>query len=181
VLNIADVKPGAGQTMAQLTRLERLLYRLEAQYSCLTWAFREIENLPGLVFEMGLGHGRTYDHLRANLPDREIYVFDREVDCFPDCRPPDDRLFLGDIGDSLVAAGARFPQGAILVHADMGSYQDAHNAAMRALLGRLLPPVLAPKAIVLSDLPLDLSGARPLPSPAGAREGSYFLYRNASE
>ena len=45
------------------------------------------------------------------------------------------------------------------------------------MLSRHLPPVLAPKAIVLSDLPLELAGARQLPLPAPAREGSYFLYR----
>ena len=50
---------------------------------------------------MGLGHGRTYDHLRTYLPEREIYVFDREVDCFDDCIPPDDRMLLGDIADTL--------------------------------------------------------------------------------
>jgi hypothetical protein len=164
--------------MAYLTRLERLLFRLEAQHACLTWAFREIENLPGIVFEMGLGHGRTYDHLRTRLPAREIHVFDREIDCFPDCRPPDDRLFLGEIGDSLVMAGNRFAGQVILAHADMGSYEDSDNLAMRTLLGRLLPAVLAPGAIVLSDLPLELSGARQLPCPAGAREDSYFVYRN---
>jgi hypothetical protein len=164
--------------MAYLTRLERLLFRLEAQHACLTWAFREIESLPGIVFEMGLGHGRTYDYVRTHLPDREIYVFDREVDCFPDCRPPDDHLFLGEIGDLLVMAGKRFPGQVILAHTDLGSYEESHNLAMRALLGRLLPVVLAPRAIVLSDLPLELTGAHQLPCPAGAREGSYFVYRN---
>jgi hypothetical protein len=81
--------------VAYVTRLERLLYRLEAQHACLGWAFGEIRHRAGLVFELGLGHGRTYDHLRSNLPGREIYVFDREVDCFPDCTPPADRLLLG--------------------------------------------------------------------------------------
>jgi hypothetical protein len=31
---------------------------------------------------------------------------------------------------------------------------------------------------VLSDMSLELEGMRPLPLPAGAREGRYFLYRN---
>ncbi|NRP21676.1 hypothetical protein LPJGGPFB_04935 [Ensifer adhaerens] len=58
-------------------RPEKLLFRLEAQRICLEWAFREIAGRPGIVFEMGLGHGRTYDHLRIHLPEREIYVLDR--------------------------------------------------------------------------------------------------------
>ena len=60
--------------MQTLTRLEKLLFRLEAQRLCLEWAFGEIAGMPGIVFEMGLGHGRTYDHLRTHLPKREIYV-----------------------------------------------------------------------------------------------------------
>lgn len=163
--------------MNKLTRLDKLLFRLEAQYLCLHWAFDEISEMPGIVFEMGLGHGRTYDHLRTHLPDRDIYVLDREIDCFDDCIPPDDRLILGDIDETLAAADQRFHGQVILAHADMGSYTEAHNIAMSACLSRRLPAVLAPRAIVISDLPLQLAGARPLPLPAGAREGRYFLYR----
>ena len=164
--------------MEKLTRLDKLLFRLEAQYACLGWAFREIEGLPGIVFEMGLGHGRTYDHLRTHLPDRDIYVLDREIDCFDDCIPPDDRLILGDIDDTLAAAAQRFPRQVILAHADMGTYIEERNITMRAVLSRRLPPVIAPQGIVLSDMPLKLEGMRPLPLPSGAREGRYFLYRN---
>jgi len=164
--------------MDKLTRLDKLLFRLEAQHFCLEWAFREIAGRPGVVFEMGLGHGRTYDHLRANLPDREIYVLDREVDCFDDCIPPEDKLLLGDISDTLAAASTRFGGQVVLAHADLGSYAEAHNVAMSAKLSRSLPPVLAPSAIIISDLPLELAGTRPLPLPKGAREGRYFLYRN---
>jgi hypothetical protein len=168
----------SGNIMNQLTRLDKLLFRLEAQYACLGWAFGEISGLPGIVFEMGLGHGRTYDHLRTHLPDRDIYVLDREIDCFDDCTPPDDRLILGDIDDTLAASAHRFPRQVILAHADMGTYDEERNIAMRAVLSRRLPAVLAPQAIVLSDMPLELEGTRPLPLPAGAREGRYFLYRN---
>ena len=108
--------------MTRLTRLDKLLFRLEAQHISLEWIFREIAGRPGVVFEMGLGHGRTYDHLRTHLPDREIYVLDREIDCFDDCIPPDDRLLLGDIGDLLAAAATRFGGRVILAHADLGSY-----------------------------------------------------------
>jgi hypothetical protein len=164
--------------MTKLTRLEKLLFRLEAQHVCLEWAFREIASYPGIVFEMGLGHGRTYDHLRTHLPDREIYVFDREVDAYEDCRPPADRMMLGEITETLTAAASRFGSQVVLAHADMGSFDNAHNIEMSAKLSRHLPPILAPGAIVISDLPLELAGARELPLPAGAREGRYFLYRN---
>lgn len=164
--------------MGRYTRLEKLLFRLEAQRLCLEWAFKEIEHLPGIVFEMGLGHGRTYDHLRTHLPHRDIYVLDREIDCFDDCIPPDDRLLLGDIEETLVAAAVRFGRKVILAHADLGSYTQAHNLAIAAKLNRSLAAVLAPGAVVISDLPLKLEGTSPLPLPGGAREGRYFLYRN---
>src|SRR4051794_33396091 len=164
--------------MNKLTRLDKLLLRLQAQHICLEWIFHEIAGHPGIVFEMGLGHGRTYDHLRTHLPEREIYVLDREIDCFDDCIPPDDRLLLGDIADTLAAAATRFGRRVVLAHADLGSYDEAHNVAMSAKLSNGLPAVLAPGAFVLSDLPLELSGARALLLPAGAREGRYFLYRN---
>src|SRR5262245_53254583 len=164
--------------MGRFTRLEKLLFRLEAQRLCLEWAFKEIEHLPGIVFEMGLGHGRTYDHLRTFLPERDIYVLDREVDSFDDCVPPADRLLLGDIEETLVAAAERFGRTVILAHADLGSYTEAHNLAVAAKVSRSLAPVLAPSAIVISDLPLELADASQLALPDGAREGRYFLYRN---
>ena len=163
--------------MDRLTRLDKLLFRLEAQRACLGWAIGEIADRPGIVFELGLGHGRTYDHLRKHLEDRDIYVFDREVDCIADCTPPDDRLVLGDIADTLPSAAQRFRRKVVLAHADMGTYDDAENLARGAVLSRHLPAVLAPEAIVLSDLPLQLDGATPLPLPTGARQGRYFIYK----
>ncbi|MGE3875815.1 MAG: class I SAM-dependent methyltransferase [Parvibaculaceae bacterium] len=160
-----------------ISRLERLLFRLDAQHKSLGWAFGEIGGLPGLVFELGLGHGRTYDHLRRHLPEREIFVFDREIDCFPDCRPDDAHLVLGQLADTLPRAHERFGGRAILVHSDVGTYDEAYNAAVARLVSRHLPPLLAPRAIVLSDLPLTLAGTQAVPLPAGARDDRYFIYR----
>ncbi|MFI0848174.1 class I SAM-dependent methyltransferase [Mesorhizobium sp. IMUNJ 23232] len=160
----------------QLTRLDKLLFRLEAQRACLGWAIGEIAGFPGIVLELGLGHGRTYDHLRKHLADRDIYVFDREVDCIADCTPPDNRLVLGDIADTLPSFTERFRGKVVLAHADMGTYDDAENLVRGAVLSRHLPALLAPGAIVLSDLPLQLDSATPLPLPASARQGRYFIY-----
>ena len=55
---------------------------------------------------------------------------------------------------------------------------EAHNRAVSAKVSRALPAVLAPSAIVISDLPLELDGAAALALPGGAREARYFLYRN---
>ncbi len=160
------------------TRLERLLFRLEAQHRSLNWAFGEIEDKPGPVLELGLGHGRTYDHMRQHLPGREIFVFDREIDCFPDCTPPAERLILGKLSETLPQARFRFAGKAVLVNSDVGTYDDALNAEMAGVVSAGLPALLAPGAIVLSDLPLLLPGATSLPLPQGVRSERYFIYRS---
>ena len=51
-----------------MSRLDSFRRRLTAQIDGLNWA---ADNLPdmGDVLELGLGNGRTYDHLREHLPD----------------------------------------------------------------------------------------------------------------
>ncbi len=165
--------------MPEPTRLERLLFRLEAQHRSLDWAFGEIRGRPGVVFELGLGHGRTFDHLRRHLPAREIFVFDREIDCFPDCTPDADHLMLGKFQATLPAAHERFAGKVILVNSDVGTYDEAYNVEVAELVSRNLPGLLSPGAIVLSDLPLTLPSARQLPLPEGVRSERYFIYRSA--
>jgi hypothetical protein len=166
--------------MREMSRLQSLFTRLQAQIASLDWAFREIAERPGIVFELGLGHGRTHDHLRRHLPDREIYVFDREVDCYPDCEPDAAHMLLGELAETLPEAALRSARQVTFVHSDVGSYDEAHNDAMRALLSELLVPALAPGALILSDLPLSIEGALRLPLPAGVREARYFIYRAAA-
>lgn len=162
---------------ARISRLEKLLYRMEAQVACLNWAFGDVAARPGIVFEMGLGNGRTWSHFARYLPDREIYAFDRAVNSYPDCTPPGDHILLGELADTLPAAARRFAGQVALAHSDMGSHSKEHNAQMSALVSRELGPALADGALILSDLPLELPGASPLPLPSGAREDRYYLYR----
>jgi hypothetical protein len=159
------------------TRLEKLLFRLEAQYACLNWAMQQISHRPGIIFELGLGHGRTFSHLKHYLPDRRILVFERQVGSYPDSTPADEELIVGNIGETLPAAAAQFRRQVILAHSDIGTFEAEHNVAMAKLISAELPPALAPGALVLSDLPLSLAGAKPLPLPAGAREGRYYVYQ----
>ncbi|HUF45258.1 MAG TPA: class I SAM-dependent methyltransferase [Aestuariivirgaceae bacterium] len=162
-----------------LTRLEKTLFRLEAQYACIGWAVQQISGRPGIVFELGLGNGRTFHHLRHLLPDRSIIVFERQVGSYPDCTPDPDQLILGDMAETLPAAARRFEGQVILAHSDVGTFEADHNAAMARIVGTHLPRALAPGAIVMSDLPLELDGAQALDLPAGARPGRYYLYRAA--
>lgn len=158
------------------TRLEKLAYRLEAQLACLAWAFADIAGRPGPVFELGLGLGRTYHHLRHHLPDREIFAFDRVVNSYPDCTPDAQHLVLGELAATLPEMAGRHPGKVALAHSDVGSFDAGHNAAMSRLVSQHLPPALAPGAIVLSDLPLEMAETERLPLPPGAREDRYYLY-----
>ena len=61
-----------------MSRLESMYRRIGAQISGLNWAVEMIADLPGDVLELGLGNGRSYHHLREKLPNRSIWVIDRE-------------------------------------------------------------------------------------------------------
>jgi hypothetical protein len=160
-----------------LSRLEKTLFRLEAQRACLAWAFAEIADRPGVVLELGLGLGRTYDHLRRHLPGRDILVFDRVNVAHADCQPTADQLVLGEIEETLPALHGRIAGKVVLANSDLGSFDRDSNLAVAAMSARLLPPVMAPGGIIMSDLPLQLDGFTEVPLPAGAREGRYYLYR----
>ncbi len=158
-----------------MTRLESFIGRLQAQRTCLDWAAGAIADLPGPVLELGLGNGRTYDHLRARLSGRDIYCFDRQVAAHPACIPPEDRLFLGDLAETLPRAVARLGRTAALAHVDIGSGDAAATRVVADLVGRHLPNLLAPGALVASDQDLRLAGAIAL--PGGVAPGRYFMYR----
>src|SRR5260370_42633198 len=87
-----------------MSRLDSFIRRLEAQRACLDRAAQLIRGLGGDVLELGLGNGRTYDHLRTLLPDRDIFVCERQVMAHPDCVPPSHMLLLGDMRETLLAA-----------------------------------------------------------------------------
>ncbi|WGD29781.1 class I SAM-dependent methyltransferase [Ancylobacter sp. WKF20] len=160
-----------------LSRLEKTLFRLEAQHACLGYAFDAIATLPGPVVEFGLGLGRTFDHLRRHLPDREIYVFDRVNKAYSDCQPDPAHLILGEIEETLPPLALRLAGRVVLANADLGSFDRESNRAVAAMSARLLPPLIAPGGFIMSDLPLELPGFETVPLPAGAREGRYYLYR----
>jgi len=160
-----------------MSRLDSFIRRLEAQRAYLDLAARLVADLPGPVVEIGLGNGRTYDHLRALLPDRPIFVFDRRLAAHPACRPPEEFLFLGDIARTLPIALGRMRRRAALVHADIGCGDPEVTARNARKLARYLPAIVAHGAVVASDQPLEARWTEPLPLPEGVEPGRYFLYR----
>jgi hypothetical protein len=161
-----------------LSRLDSGIRRLEAQRACLNMAAERIRDLPGPVLELGLGNGRTYDHLRELLPGREIFVFDRQVEAHPDCHPDRAHLLLGEIRDTLPDALARLPGRAALAHSDLGTGDAAANAALAVWLADALPPLLLEGAWVVADQPLSGASLRSQPVPPGIASDRYFVYRH---
>lgn len=140
-------------------------------------AARAIAGRPGHVLELGLGNGRTFDHLREILPERDIYCFDRQVAAHPDCIPDARHLFLGELEETLPQAQTRLGAGAVLVHVDIGSGDEAASRALGVWLAERLPPLLAPEAILVADQPLLHAGWHTHALPEGVKPGRYFVYR----
>jgi len=160
-----------------LSRLDSFIRRLEAQRACLDLAADAIGRQAGTVLELGLGNGRTYDHLRERLPGRDIIVFEREVRAHPDCVPDDRHLVLGSIEETLPAYTERHPGEAVLVHSDIGTGDAVRNRKLAAWLSEALPSLLRPGAWVAADQALHGNGLLPEPLPDGISADRYFLYR----
>jgi hypothetical protein len=164
-----------------MSRLDSFIRRLEAQRACLGFAAGQIRALAGPVLELGLGNGRTYDHLRELLPEREIFVFERAVNAHPDCIPDAAHLILGDVRATLPQARGRLPGSAALAHLDVGSGDAAQNAELAAWLSGALPPLLAHGAWVVSDQALEMPALVAHPPPAGIAPERYFLYHHRAK
>ncbi len=160
-----------------MSRLDSFIRRLEAQRACLERAVALVRDLNGPICELGLGNGRTYDHLRQLCPDRQIFVFERQVAAHPDCVPDPAFLLLGDIHETLPRMVARFGRTVPMVHSDMGTGDTASNAGLAAFISGQLSRLLMAGGVVISDQALDLAGAEALEVPAGVSPGRYFLYR----
>jgi len=160
-----------------MSRLDSFIRRMQAQRACLDRAAELIVGVPGPVLELGLGNGRTYDHLRELMPDRRIFVFERLVQAHPDCIPADEELFLGDFRETLPTAAERMDAKAAMVHADFGQGGAASIAAMAQFLAETLSQLTAPGAVIVSDQPIDGAGWESLPLPEGIKPRRYFMQR----
>jgi S-adenosylmethionine-dependent methyltransferase len=163
-----------------VSRLDSFIRRLKAQRACLDLAARLVRRLDGEILELGLGNGRTYDHLRQLFPDRIIYVCERRVAAHPDCIPPAALLLLGDMRDTL--QGARISLGGriVLAHFDPGTGDFAASGALAAELAPLILPLLRLGGILASEPAVAADELDPIPLPQGVLPGRYHLYRRIS-
>jgi hypothetical protein len=162
---------------APVSRLDSFIRRLEAQRACIDAAAKWVAELDGPAFELGLGNGRTYDHLRERLDGREIFVFERQLAAHPACIPDSEHLTLGDIHETLPAALARFEGRVALIHSDIGTGDEEANAAIASFLSGYLTKFLRPGGVIMADQPMTLTGVAALPLPEGVKPGRYFIYR----
>jgi hypothetical protein len=160
-----------------MSRLDSFIRRLKAQRACLNHAVELIQGIDGAVLELGLGNGRTYDHLRELFPDRDIFVCERRVAAHPDCVPPPERLILGDMRETLPALHDRHGGRVVLAHFDVGTGDATANRAIASELTPHIVPLLNLGGLFVSDPPIDAPELAPLPLPAGVAAERYHMYR----
>lgn len=160
-----------------MSRLDSFIRRLEAQRAVLNWAAGAIRGRDGLVLELGLGNGRTYDHLRELLPDREIHVFERDPQPNPRSMPPARFLVVGDMAQTLPAFAQRHGAAAVLIHVDVTTGAPERDAVAFAWLPAHTAALAMAGAIVLSGWALHHPELAPVALPDEVPEGRYFAYR----
>ena len=161
-----------------MSRLDSFIRRLEAQRACIDFAVSLARNLSGVAIELGLGNGRSYDHLRERLAGRRtILALDRQLAAHPACVPAE--LVLGEFRDTLPQLARRIGRTVALVHADTGSGDEAASRAQAAGLPALLDPLLVDGAIVVSDQDM-APGWEALALPNGVAPGRYFIWRRSA-
>jgi hypothetical protein len=160
-----------------VSRLDSFIRRLEAQRACLDMAAELVGGLDGPALELGLGNGRTYDHLRELCPDRQIYVCERSVAAHPDCVPPPEFLLLGDMRDTLRAAREWLEGRIAVAHLDPASGDVAASRALAAELTPLIVPLLCQGAVLVSEPSIAAPELARLEPPEGVAGGRYNIYR----
>jgi len=157
-----------------MSRLESMRRRLTAQIDGLNWAAIDTAPRAGDVVEIGLGNGRTYDHLRAQMPERRIWVLDRQMNAHPDCIPPADDYLEGDAADTLTQL-INNKTSVILAHYDLAKGVPDEDTALAAQIAPLLEQLLTPGGLVVSGH--SLPGLRQITGPGLIDPDRYFFYR----
>ena len=137
--------------LAAGSRLESFIRRLQAQCNVLDALCAAIPP-QGPVLELGLGNGRTYDHLVHRLPGRRIIAFDRKLSSSLHSTPPADDLVLGEIA---VTARGFAGIDAALLHVDIGTGYNDRDAETLSWLPNLVCDLVRPGGLVASGLPLE--------------------------
>lgn len=159
-----------------MSRLDSFIRRLTAQRDILNHVCAEVATMDGPVMELGLGNGRTFNHLREKLPGRRIVAFDRALAAHASSIPSEGDLVLGEIRET----ASRFVGvEAALVHADIGTGYDDKDSITLTWLPQLTVGLLRAGGLAISGLPLDHPDLRAMPTPDSVPPDRYFIYRRA--
>ena len=157
-----------------MSRLDSMLRRLTAQRDGLNWAAEQVSGIAGDVLDLGLGNGRTYDHLRQILPERRIWVIDRVLQCHPSCTPPQEDFLQGEAEPMLVKLGETGGRIA-LAHYDFGFGIKEKDVAEAARLSPAISRVMGPGGLIISGQPL--TGFEQISGPDSIAPDRYLFYR----
>ncbi|GAA5541661.1 hypothetical protein Brsp02_02288 [Brucella sp. NBRC 113783] len=157
-----------------MSRLDSFIRRLCAQRDILNSIADDVRAIPGTIMELGLGNGRTYDHIRELFPDRRIIAFDRVARSFESSTPQGDNLVVGEIKDTI---GDYLGIEAALVHADIGTGHEDLDALTLTWLPDAVASLLKRGGIAACGLPLEHPELTPMPLPQSVAANRYFLYR----
>jgi len=163
-----------------MSRLDTFILRLMMQRALLDYACARLDaqanGMPGPVIELGLGNGRTFDHLREKLPRRRIVAFGRKLEANPNSVPPPEDFVLGDIRVTAPAFAERNGAVGALLHADLGNGVPDGDRVLEGWLPEIVCLLVRPGAQVLSSTRLVNARLRPLALPDNAPSYEYYLY-----
>lgn len=159
-----------------MSRLDKFIDRMVSQRACLNFAAQRISALPGPIFELGLGNGRTYHHMCEIMPNREIFVFERQIASDPSSTPPAHLTLLGDVYVTLPAALARFGQTAALIHADLGGHNFQKNDQFARNISPLVETLLARGGLMVASDRMYFDSLSEIELPPDAIRDRCFIY-----
>ncbi len=157
-----------------MSRLNSMMRRLSAQAEGLEWGHDLVADIKGDYLDMGLGNGRTYDHIREIAPDRRIWVIDRLLQCHPSCVPPEADFLQGEAEEmlgKLADSGAQIA----MAHYDFGFGDKAKDVAEAARLSPMIAKVMVPGGALVSGQPL--VGFQQERGPESVAPDRYYFYR----
>lgn len=175
-----------------MSRLEDLIHRFTSQRNVLDYVIRRMRedgfnrHLVGgigsedaaIAVELGLGSGRTYDHLREKLPKGiDVFAFDRAIETHPGLEPAPELAVLGEIAETLPAFAEKYRNRAVLVHLDIGSNKRSGDNEVHQALAPHIAKLLRPGGYLVSDRPVDLPELRAKDVSGILCNWSYYLYQ----
>ena len=165
-----------------MSRLEEFTNRFLSQAAAINHAATMLTDVPGIIVELGLGKGRTFDHLRERFPDREIYVFDRELSCEKEYAPPPEYWVFGEIRETLPAFCDKFKGKVAFAHSDIGTRDRQKDMPLTNFVVSQLRVLLTQdRAMLASDRPMESDQWRELPLLPEFNAWRYHLYQSVGQ